>query len=45
METLLGLAKAIPPDIWLVISVFASAVVIGLHCVIAHLVRTRCLSG
>ncbi|WP_179475159.1 hypothetical protein [Mycolicibacterium vinylchloridicum] len=38
METLLGLAKAIPPDAWLVLSVFASALVIGLHWVIAHIV-------
>jgi hypothetical protein len=38
METLLGLAKAIPPDAWLVLSVFASALVIGLHWVIAHVV-------
>ncbi|MBB3602846.1 hypothetical protein FHT40_002507 [Mycolicibacterium sp. BK556] len=38
METVLGLAKAIPPDAWLVLSVFASAIVIGLHWVIAHVV-------
>ncbi|EHB44348.1 hypothetical protein MycrhDRAFT_6814 [Mycolicibacterium rhodesiae JS60] len=38
METLMGLAKAIPPDAWLVLSVFASALVIGLHWVIAHIV-------
>jgi hypothetical protein len=38
MDILLGLAKALPPDAWLVLSVFASAVVIGLHWVIAHLV-------
>jgi hypothetical protein len=38
METLFGLAKAIPPDAWLVMSVFLSAVVIGVHAIIAHFV-------
>lgn len=33
MEFLLGLAKAIPPDGWLVMSVLAGALVIGLHSV------------
>jgi hypothetical protein len=38
MEALLGLAKAIPPDGWLVISLLASATVMGLHSVVANLV-------
>ena len=38
METLLGLAKAIPPDTWLVGSLLVSAIVIGLDSVVADLV-------
>lgn len=38
MEALLGLAKAIPPDSWLVMSLLAGAGVIGVHSVVAHLV-------
>ncbi|GAY17913.1 hypothetical protein MSZK_46390 [Mycobacterium sp. shizuoka-1] len=39
MEALLGLAKAIPPDHWLVMSVLVSAAVIGLDSLIAHVVE------
>ncbi len=38
MEALLGLAKAIPPDGWLVMSLVASAIVMGFDSIIADLV-------
>ncbi|QEN13313.1 hypothetical protein ACRDU6_12115 [Mycolicibacterium sp. ELW1] len=38
MEALLGLAKAIPPDGWLVVSLLASAIVMGFDSIIADLV-------
>ncbi|WP_161976383.1 hypothetical protein [Mycolicibacterium sp. CH28] len=38
MESLLQMAKAIPADSWLVMSLLASAVVVGLHSVYAHFV-------
>ncbi|AKK28901.1 hypothetical protein [Mycobacterium sp. EPa45] len=38
MEALLGLAKAIPPDTWLVGSLLLSAIVIGLDSVVTDLV-------
>jgi hypothetical protein len=37
MEALLELAKAIPPDGWLVVSLIASAVVMGLDSVVADI--------
>ncbi|WP_396927902.1 hypothetical protein [Mycolicibacterium sp.] len=38
MEALLGLAKAIPPDTWLIGCLLISAVVMGLDSVVADLV-------
>lgn len=37
MESILEMAKAIPADSWLVLSLLSSAVVVGLHSVFAHL--------
>jgi hypothetical protein len=39
MEGLLGLAKAIPPDSWLILSLIFSAIVIGLDSVVAGVVQ------
>lgn len=36
MESILEIAKAIPADSWLIMSLLASAVVVGLHSVFAH---------
>ncbi len=44
MESLLEMAKAIPADSWLVMSVLASAVVVGLHSVYAHFVDPEAAS-
>lgn len=38
MEALFGLAKAVSPDLWLFLSLLVSAVVIGVHWMITHLV-------
>jgi hypothetical protein len=38
MEALLGVAKAIPPDTWLVGALLVSAIVMGLDAVVVDLV-------
>ncbi|MGY4712514.1 hypothetical protein ACXDF8_23640 [Mycolicibacterium sp. CBM1] len=37
IDTLVWIAKSIPADSWLILSLLSGAVVVGLHSVFAHL--------